>query len=231
MVPGWRTILRTVVITFLLTSALWLGAAAWWYSSTVARHKTTASGADNIEARPTVSGKADAPILPAAVPQVPGSLLIPVAHVSPDQLTDTFTQARAQGARRHDAIDIMAPRGTPVVAAAPGRVEKLFWSEAGGNTVYVRSPDGRRIYYYAHLDSYAPDLTEQAELVAGSPIGTVGSTGNASPDAPHLHFAISSTEPSRKWWEEAVPINPYTLLISAPRSATLRTTAISSPAN
>jgi murein DD-endopeptidase MepM/ murein hydrolase activator NlpD len=148
-------------------------------------------------------------------PRPPASetrLMIPVAGVRRDQLVDTFSQARAQGARHHDAIDIMAPRGTPVIAAAAGRVEKLFLSKDGGNTVYVRSPDGRRIYYYAHLDHYAPALAEGVALPQGAPIGVVGSTGNADPAAPHLHFAVWMTTPERKWWEEAVALNPFPLL-------------------
>ncbi|MDE2410335.1 MAG: M23 family metallopeptidase [Sphingomonadales bacterium] len=139
-------------------------------------------------------------------------LIVPVTGVGPASLVDTFDQARAAGARRHDALDIPAPRGTPVVAAAPGRVEKLFLSKDGGNTVYVRSDDGRTIYYYAHLDAYAPGLAEGAMLAQGAPLGMVGSTGDADPAAPHLHFAIWQTAPQRKWWETATPINPYPLL-------------------
>jgi murein DD-endopeptidase MepM/ murein hydrolase activator NlpD len=139
-------------------------------------------------------------------------LTIPVTGIGFAQLVDTFEQARASGARRHDAIDIMAPGGSPVVAAAAGRVEKLFWSHDGGNTVYLRSRDGRRIYYYAHLDRYAPGLAEGQSLRQGAPIGFVGATGNADPAAPHLHFAIWSTTPARKWSEDATPLNPYGLL-------------------
>ena len=111
----------------------------------------------------------------------------------------------------------MAPRGTPVVAAAAGTVEKLFTSEAGGLTVYVRSPDRRLITYYAHLDGYAPDLREGQQLRAGDPIGTVGFTGNAGPDAPHLHFAIMQTAPGANWWEPANAINPYPILTGRAR--------------
>ena len=100
----------------------------------------------------------------------------------------------------------------PVVAATGGRVEKLFLSKDGGNTVYQRSPDGRRIYYYAHLDAYAQGLREGMMLAQGAPVGTVGSTGNADPSAPHLHFAVWMTSPDHKWWEDAVALNPYPLL-------------------
>lgn len=141
-----------------------------------------------------------------------GPLLIPVEGVPPSALTDTYTQSRAEGERRHDAIDIMAARGRGVVAAAPGRVERLFWSLAGGRTLYQRAQDGRRIYYYAHLDSYAPGVAVGQSLRRGQPIGTVGSTGNASPDAPHLHFAVHEMRPGEAWYEGR-PVNPYPLLV------------------
>lgn len=140
-------------------------------------------------------------------------LAMPVAGVIPASMTDTFSDARSEG-RRHDAIDIMAPRGTPVLAAAPGRVEKLFLSDAGGNTVYVRSPDGRRIYYYAHLDSYVAGLREGQAVVRGTPIGEVGFSGNANPAAPHLHFAVMATTPARRWSDATTALNPFPLLVS-----------------
>ena len=107
---------------------------------------------------------------------------------------------------------VMAPRGTAVIAAAPGKVEKLFKSDAGGNTIYVRSEDRRTIYYYAHLDRYAAGLTEGQTVNRGQPIGFVGSTGDANPVAPHLHFEVVRTSPETKWWEPGTPINPYVLL-------------------
>jgi murein DD-endopeptidase MepM/ murein hydrolase activator NlpD len=140
-----------------------------------------------------------------------GNMIIPVRGIRPEQLADTFNDARSEG-RRHDAIDIMAPLGVPVIAAAPGKVEKLFLSDAGGITAYVRSPNGSVIYYYAHLDRYAPGLTEGAQLASGAPIGAVGFTGNANPAAPHLHFAIMTTTPDKKWWEAKDALNPYPLL-------------------
>lgn len=101
--------------------------------------------------------------------------------------------------------------GTPVLAAAPGTLEKLFFSKLGGNTIYVRSPDRRRMYYYAHLQSYAPGIAERQPIRAGQVIGFVGATGDASPDAPHLHFAINEMQPEDGWWK-GQPINPYPLL-------------------
>ena len=141
-------------------------------------------------------------------------MTVPVQGIRPQQLADTFNDARSEG-RSHDALDIMAPLGTPVIAAAPGKVEKLFLSEAGGQTVYVRSPDGPVIYYYAHLDHYAPGLAEGQSLAKGAPIGTVGFTGNTSPAAPHLHFAILKATPDEKWWEAKETLNPYPLLAKA----------------
>lgn len=151
------------------------------------------------------------PIRPGRVEVAPSGLAIPVAGVRAVQLLDTFTQARA-GGRPHDAIDIMAPRGTLVVAAAEGTVEKLFFSGGGGGiTAYVRSVDGRWMYYYAHLDRYAPGLHEGQRVGRGDPIGAVGSTGNANPAGPHLHFAINLMGPNDRWWQGR-PINPYPLL-------------------
>jgi murein DD-endopeptidase MepM/ murein hydrolase activator NlpD len=142
----------------------------------------------------------------------PAGLAIPVAGVKREQLADTFTEARAGGARRHDAIDIMAPEGTPVMAAAPGTVEKLFFSNGGGgNTIYIRSPDHRWTYYYAHLSAYAPGLAEGRQIQRGQVIGNVGHTGDADAAGPHLHFAINQMNAGERWWQGR-PINPYPLL-------------------
>lgn len=151
----------------------------------------------------------------AAEPDCGGKerLIVPVQGITRAGLVDTFGEARSEG-RRHDAIDILAPRGTPVLAAAAGRVEKLFQSRAGGNTAYVRSSDGRMTYYYAHLDRYAAGLREGATVDRGTSIGAVGSTGNADPATPHLHFAIMETNPARRWWEAVRVLNPYPLLAS-----------------
>ena len=148
---------------------------------------------------------------PAATAVLPsGSLMIPVVGVNAAQLSDTFTQSRGEG-RLHDAIDIMAARGTPVVAVADGRVVKLFTSKRGGLTVDQFNVDEKLAYYYAHLDSYAPGLKEGDVLKRGDPIGLVGSTGNANPQAPHLHFAIFVLGPEKSWWK-GTAINPYPIL-------------------
>jgi peptidoglycan LD-endopeptidase LytH len=138
------------------------------------------------------------------------ALLVPVAGVEADDLRDTFDDARG-GGRPHEAIDIMAPRGTPVLAVEDGVIQKLFTSDAGGLTIYQFEPSGAFTYYYAHLDRYADGLREGLQVRRGDVIGYVGSTGNASPDAPHLHFAMFRQTPEHQWWK-GDPINPYPLL-------------------
>ena len=156
------------------------------------------------------------PIAIDSVTVGPAGLAIPVAGVKARELVDTFTQARAGGARVHDAIDIMAATGTPVVSVAPGTVEKLYFSKGGGGTsVYVRSPDGEYNYYYAHLSAYAPGLHEGQKLRRGTPVGYVGFSGNANPAGPHLHFAINRMAPGEKWYH-GTPVNPYPLLAGTP---------------
>lgn len=127
--------------------------------------------------------------------------------VDRDTLRDTFGDARGSS-RAHEALDIMAPRRTPVRAVESGRIAKLFTSKAGGLTIYEFDPTETFTYYYAHLDGYADDLHEGQMVTRGEVIGYVGSTGNASPDAPHLHFAIFRLTPERQWWK-GEPINPY----------------------
>ena len=134
-------------------------------------------------------------------------LTLPLPAISAAQLTDTYTQARGDG-RVHDALDIMAPRGTPVLAVDDGRVAKLFLSVPGGITLYQFDPNNEYAYYYAHLDRYADGVTEGTALRKGQVIGYVGSTGNASTAAPHLHFAILRLGPERQWWR-GTPVNPF----------------------
>ena len=146
---------------------------------------------------------------PAAV-ALPSGLVVPVQGVAPSSLAPTFDDDRGEG-RVHEALDIMAPAGTPVLAVADGHVEKLFDSERGGLTIYQFEPSGRWSYYYAHLQSYAPGLEEGQALKRGQVIGHVGSTGNADPAAPHLHFAVFALTPEKQWWT-GEPVNPYPLL-------------------
>ena len=151
-----------------------------------------------------------APSLPPTSDLAAKHLLVPVQGMRADQLRNTFEDARGQG-RIHEAMDIMAPRGTPVLAVEDGRVVKLFTSKQGGLTVYQFDPTEVYAYYYAHLDSYAEGLQEGSWMRRGQLIGYVGSTGNASPAGPHLHFAIFRLTPEKQWWKGEA-INPYGLL-------------------
>jgi peptidoglycan LD-endopeptidase LytH len=157
--------------------------------------------------RAAASASARAPV---TVSGTTSRLLIPVAGVAAASLVDTYEDARGEG-RRHDAIDIMAPRGTPVLAADDGVVMKLFQSDLGGTTLYQLAPDRRTIYYYAHLDRYAPDMAEGRVLRRGEVLGYVGNTGSAESGNYHLHFEVSTTEDPARYWG-GVPQNPYPLL-------------------
>lgn len=164
----------------------------------------------------TLQVAAAAPTLPVAPVNTPAiepagsGLLLPVQGIASAQLQDTFTDARSEG-RVHDAIDIMAAAGTPVLAVADGHVEKLFDSDKGGLTMYQFDPDGVHCYYYAHLQRYADGLAEKKQIKRGEVIGYVGSTGNANPQAPHLHFEVHVLGPEKQWWK-GESINPYPLL-------------------
>jgi len=197
-------------VGWVVVIAVLLGAAATFYFG-ITGGISPSQVAVSDQAVVDPAGKAG-PIAVGTVTVGPAGLAIPVAGVRAGELVDTYTQARAGGARAHDAIDIMAATGTPVVAAAPGRVEKLFFSKGGGGiSVYIRSDDNRWIYYYAHLSAYAPGLREGQRLLRGAPVGYVGATGNANPAGPHLHFAINRMAPGEKWYQ-GTPINPYPLL-------------------
>jgi len=181
------------------------------------------AGSTDLQVRPT-TGTSTPAVAPrsAAIEAAPPSLAdaidmltthelaIPVRGMPRQHLRDTFNDSRAIG-RRHDAIDIMAPRGTEVLAVEDGTIAKLFTSKAGGLTIYQFDPTQTFSYYYAHLDRYASGLAEHQKVSRGQVIGYVGSTGNASEDAPHLHFAIARLDTDRSWWK-GDPINPYPLL-------------------
>jgi murein DD-endopeptidase MepM/ murein hydrolase activator NlpD len=137
-------------------------------------------------------------------------LQLPVAGIHSDQLADSFDEPR-DGTRRHRAIDILAPRGTPVLAADDGRVLRVSWNSAGGNTVYATDVEGRVVYYYAHLDHYREALAAGMTLAKGDTIGFVGTTGNAPKDIPHLHFQIMRMPHDGKYWN-GEPINPFGIL-------------------
>jgi peptidoglycan LD-endopeptidase LytH len=148
----------------------------------------------------------------AALPSFVGrlKLIIPVTGVREDQLQDTFADARSEG-RVHDAIDIPAPLGTPVVAAADGEIIKLFQSDRGGTTIYQLSVDRKLVFYYAHLQRYADGLAEGKFVRQGEVIAFVGDTGNAGPGNYHLHFSIAVVADPKRYWE-GTNINPYPLL-------------------
>jgi peptidoglycan LD-endopeptidase LytH len=149
-------------------------------------------------------------VLAAAALLGPGPLALPIDGVVAADLRNSFDEPRGSG--RHEAIDIHAPRGTPVRAVADGRVVKLFVSKPGGLTVYQFDASERYAYYYAHLDRYAPGLREGQRLRRGDVLGTVGTTGNAAPEAPHLHFAVFELGPGREWWK-GTPLDPYPLFV------------------
>jgi|KBSSwiStaDraftv2_1062776.scaffolds.fasta_scaffold192233_1 murein DD-endopeptidase MepM/ murein hydrolase activator NlpD len=137
-------------------------------------------------------------------------LTVPVQGIEPDKLVRSYHDARS-GGREHEALDILAPRGTPVVAVEDGTIAKLFNSKAGGITVYQFDPGQEYSYYYAHLDRYADGIKEGMPVRRGQVLGYVGTSGNAPKDTPHLHFAIFRLTAEKHWWE-GTPIDPYDIL-------------------
>jgi peptidoglycan LD-endopeptidase LytH len=180
------------------------------------RDAVTTAGAKDQPAAATPEPAASVPTAPVS-PTEAGEIValrgrdlkLPVDGVDRKDLRNTFAEAR--GARTHEALDILAPRGTKVRAVEDGRIQKLFTSKAGGLTIYEFDPTETFTYYYAHLARYEDGLREGQMVKRGDVIGYVGSTGNASPDAPHLHFAIFRLEPEKRWWK-GEPINPYLVL-------------------
>ena len=140
------------------------------------------------------------------------ALEVPVVGIPPRTLSDHYDQSR--GSRRHEAIDILAPTGTPVVAVDDGRIAKLFTSKAGGLTIYQFDRTSQLAYYYAHLQRYADTVSEGMEVKRGTLIGYVGATGNADDKAPHLHFAVFRLGSPPRWWQ-GEPVNPYPALARA----------------
>ncbi len=147
----------------------------------------------------------------ASLPAVQANpIALPIAGIGPAQLKDTFDEARGSE-RHHEALDISAPKGTPVHAAVDGKVAKLFDSKPGGLTVYQFDGAEKFVYYYAHLERYAPGVKEGDFIKQGELVGYVGSTGNADPATPHLHFAIFELDDDKQWWKGR-PINPFPML-------------------
>jgi murein DD-endopeptidase MepM/ murein hydrolase activator NlpD len=197
-------VVATAILTALVTSGFWI-----WFYNFVPQGTPAVARSGNIV---TIKPDQEAPVVVAQQVVVgPAGLALPVVGIKPSELVDTYDQARGAG-RRHDAIDIMAAEGTPVIAAGDGTIEKLFFSHGGGGiTVYERSVDGKWMYYYAHLSAYAPGLSEGQQVKRGQVIARVGHTGDASAAGPHLHFAINRMAPGERWWN-GTPINPYPLL-------------------
>jgi peptidoglycan LD-endopeptidase LytH len=197
-------VIGTALLTAFFTSMFWI----WFYNFIPAPRPTVARSGPVVTVKPANAP----PVVVAEQVQVsPSGVAIPVVGVKPEQLVDTFDAARSAG-RHHDAIDIMAAEGTPVIAAADGTIEKLFYSNGGGGiTIYERSPDQKWMYYYAHLQGYAPGLTEGEQVKRGQVIARVDHTGDAVASAPHLHFAINTMAPGQRWWQ-GTAINPYPVL-------------------
>lgn len=138
------------------------------------------------------------------------SLTLPVQGIDRSKLHSNFDELRG-GTRKHEALDILAPRNTPILAVEDGKIARLFLSDAGGITIYQYDPSMTYVYYYAHLERYAAGLKEGQEVKRGDVIGYVGTTGNAPRDTPHLHFAIVKMGDDKKWWQ-GTAIDPYSVL-------------------
>jgi peptidoglycan LD-endopeptidase LytH len=209
------------IIYGVLATLLALAPLAWHYGAVPGMTRVAGSAEEAREATAGTSGGPTPPVpspeptlrpTPGRAPELAGrSLAIPVHGVAPDQLTRSFDDGR-RGGRAHQAIDILAPRHTPVVAVEDGVIARLFQSRLGGITIYQFDPSEQFSYYYAHLERYAEGLVEGQRVRKGQVIGYVGTSGNAPPGTPHLHFAVYRLTPDKRWWE-GTPIDPYDLLI------------------
>lgn len=214
MNPDVRLAATSGAIGFLLGTLLVGILGTWW------ERRTDTGGADastlqTVEGAPMMTAAAppDAPAVMRAAPVadlIDRRLEVPVLGVGRDGLRATFAERRGDS-RTHEAIDILAPKGTPVVAVEDGTIARLFMSDGGGLTIYQFDPTGRYAYYYAHLDAYAPDLRDGDRVTRGQTLGFVGVTGNAPKDTPHLHFAIFELTEAKHWWQ-GTPIDPYPIL-------------------
>ncbi len=211
----------TIVATATLTSAAWIvgGGSFMRYADDQKAAETSqatkageTAGAEKTAKAPVPPEVLDSNDVTQPEASETDQLVVPVLNVKRGDLINTYSADRGGGTRLHEALDIMADKGTTVIAAGAGEIEKIFRSEAGGKTLYVRSPDRQTIHYYAHMDKYAEGLKEGQRIRRGQRLGTVGSSGNADPEAPHLHFAILRTTPDAEWWEPTTAINPYPLL-------------------
>jgi peptidoglycan LD-endopeptidase LytH len=193
-VPARQRLMATLTVVAVVAGGWWTYGSAW-------REAPRAQSADAIVAAAPSQSQA------SVITELQARHLeLPVQGVDRSQLVPSFDQQR--GNHPHEAIDILAPRGTPVVAVEDGTIAKLFPSKPGGLTIYLFDASARFAYYYAHLDRYAEELTEGQRVARGQVLGYVGSTGNADPASPHLHFSIFRLGPERHWWEGEA-IDPY----------------------
>jgi murein DD-endopeptidase MepM/ murein hydrolase activator NlpD len=202
-------------------------AVGWWIHAAIggsdrAAEAVEATAGDSSDppatAVSTLSADAPRAVAPAATVETIGAdpiavlrrhdLQVPIDHADVDDWKGDFAQRRGVGTRGHEAVDILAPRHTPVHAVEDGTIAKLFNSKAGGITIYQFDPDREFCYYYAHLQRYAEGLADGKKVSKGEVIGYVGTTGNAPPNTPHLHFAIFQLTDAKRWWE-GKPIDPY----------------------
>ena len=206
-------------------SAVWLlGAAASGFLAGVfvmsEPRAASSSAPERTLIAPTPAPAASSPPAPVSATPTIGAdlpaelrqrhLALPVQGLEAGDLRDTFDEMRG-GSRRHEALDILAPRNTPVLAVEDGKVAKLFLSDAGGMTIYQFDPTEEYAYYYAHLERYADGLKDGDRVKRGQVIGYVGTTGNAPRDTPHLHFAIFRLTDEKRWWQ-GIPLDPYPIL-------------------
>jgi murein DD-endopeptidase MepM/ murein hydrolase activator NlpD len=188
------------------------GRAIAWAQLGLALAAVACAGRPAPRTTPTVAAPAAPVVLDERLYLQLRMLMVPVAGVRPEQLHDSFDDARS-GGRVHHAVDILAPRGTPVVAADDGRVLRLRRNTLGGITIYAVDPTDRYVYYYAHLQRYSRALAEGAVVSKGQVIGYVGTTGDAPANVPHLHFQLMRRPNAARWWDgEPVDPTPYLAL-------------------
>jgi peptidoglycan LD-endopeptidase LytH len=184
-----------------------------WVASPTAAPRSPAAPTQTTSQQATPKGVALATVaaLPSADAATVGSLYFPVAGYDGKPLADSYEEARDGGDRRHNAIDILAPRGTPVLSVQDGRILRLSKSSKGGTTIYATDLEEQYVFYYAHLDRYHTNIYAGKPLLRGDTLGYVGTTGNAPENTPHLHFQMMRMPADRKYWN-GEPINPYPFL-------------------
>lgn len=198
-----------LVVVLVLVVLAWL---AWTAASPRAVPASVTAGSPSGEGSGRAPGTNPLPPVAAGSSDLP-TLSLPLAGIDLAKLHSNFDDVR-DGTRRHEALDLAAPRGTEILAVADGFVRKIFTSRGGGLTVYQFDPTQSWCFYYAHLDRYAAGLTEGQSVRAGELLGYVGTTGNAPRNAPHLHLAVMRLDPDRKWWG-GTPVDPYPLLAAS----------------